>query len=40
MTMVTVARHLLILAAIMLSPIYAVWLAGGAICDARDRRRR
>jgi len=38
--MVTIARHILILTAIVLSPVYALWLAGGAICDARDRRRR
>lgn len=35
-----VARYLLILAAIMLYPIYRLWIAGGAICDARDRKRR
>jgi len=38
--MVTIVRWLMILAAIMLSPFYALWVAGGAICDARERRRR
>jgi len=37
---ITAARWLMTLAAIVLSPIYALWLSGGAICDARDRRRR
>ncbi len=36
---VTVVTWLLIGVAIVLSPVYALWVAGGAICDAMDRRR-
>jgi hypothetical protein len=35
---VTVVTWLLIGAAIVLSPLYGLWVAGGSICDARDRR--
>ena len=35
----TLVRWLMILAAIALSPFYALWVAGGALCDARERRR-
>ncbi len=38
--MVTVARWLMILAAIVLSPVYAAWVFGGWICDQQKRRRR
>jgi len=36
---VAIATWLMILAAILLSPLYALWIAGGTICDARERRR-
>ncbi len=38
-TMITLARYLMILAAICASPFYALWIAGGAIADWRDRHR-
>jgi hypothetical protein len=38
--MITVARLLMILAAIVLSPIYAAWVFGGWLCDRGERRRR
>ena len=37
---VTLVRWLMIMAAIVLSPLYGLWIAGGAICDARERKRR
>lgn len=37
---VTFARWLMIGTAIVLSPLYGLWIAGGAICDARERKRR
>ncbi len=37
---VTAVTWLLIGTAIVLSPVYALWVAGGAACDVRDRRRR
>jgi|GEM_PF-4249675 len=37
---VTFVRWLMILGAIILSPLYGLWIAGGAVCDARERRRR
>jgi len=36
---VRIARYMLILAAILASPIYALWLAGGAIADRIGQRR-
>ncbi len=38
--MITVARWLMILTAIALSPVYAAWVFGGWLCDQRDRRRQ
>jgi hypothetical protein len=38
--LVNIVRWLMILTAIVLSPFYALWVAGWAICDARERRRR
>jgi len=37
---VTVATWFMIVTAILLSPLYGLWIAGGAICDARERKRR
>jgi hypothetical protein len=37
--MTTLARHLLILAAILASPFYGVWIFGGWIADKRGQRR-
>jgi hypothetical protein len=38
--MVNFVRWLMIAIAIVLSPIYALWIAGGMIADARERKRR
>jgi hypothetical protein len=38
--MVDLARYLMILTALSLLPLYGLWVAGGAICDARERKRR
>ena len=37
--MVTLVRWLMILAAIVAYPFYRLWIAGGMIADARERRR-
>ncbi len=37
---VTAVTWLLIGTALALSPVYALWVAGGAIADARERKRR
>jgi hypothetical protein len=37
---VCVVRYMLILAAIVLAPVYAAWIAGGAIADQVGQRRR
>jgi nitrate/nitrite transporter NarK len=39
MLMTTLARHLLILAAILASPFYAAWIFGGWIADRLGQRR-
>jgi len=36
---VRIARYILILAAAVVSPIYALWIAGGAIADRLGQRR-
>jgi phosphate/sulfate permease len=38
--MVNVVRWLMILTAIVLSPLYGLWIAGGMLADARERKRR
>jgi hypothetical protein len=40
LAMVTLARRLMILTAVVLSPVYVLWIAGGKIADARERKRR
>jgi len=37
--MVTVVRWLMILTAIVVSPLYGAWVAGGWVMDRRDHRR-
>jgi len=37
---VTFVRWLMIGTAIVLSPLYGLWIAGGKLADARERRRR
>jgi len=37
--MVNIVRWLIILIAIVLSPLYVLWIAAGAICDVQERRR-
>jgi hypothetical protein len=37
---VRIVRYMLILAAVVLSPGYALWIAGGAIADQVGQRRR
>lgn len=37
---VRIVRYVMILAAIAVSPIYAAWVAGGAIADRIAQRRR
>jgi len=37
--MVDLVRRLGITIVISLLPLYGLWVAGGAICDARERRR-
>jgi hypothetical protein len=36
---VTFVRWLMITSAIVLSPLYGLWIAGGAICDAREKAK-
>jgi len=38
--MVTLVRRLMILTAIVVSPLYGLWVAGGWLMDKRERRRR
>jgi hypothetical protein len=38
--MVDLVRRLMILTAFALLPLYGLWVAGGAICDAMERKRR
>ena len=37
--MVNIVRWLMIMTAIAMSPFWALWVAGGALCDMKDRRR-
>jgi len=37
--MVSVVKWLMILTAIAVYPFYRLWIAGGAVCDARERKR-
>jgi len=37
---VDLVRRLGIVIGIALLPLYGLWVAGGAICDARERKRR
>jgi hypothetical protein len=36
---VDISRRLMILTAFALLPLYGLWVAGGAICDSRERKR-
>jgi len=37
---IAVVRWLMILAVIALAPFYGLWIAGGKLADARERKRR
>lgn len=37
--MIFIARNLLIAMAVILGPVYAVWILGGWIADRRGQRR-
>jgi hypothetical protein len=37
---VRIVRYMLILAVIVLAPVYAAWIAGGVIADRVGQRRR
>ena len=39
MVMVNLVRRLMILAVIVLSPLYGLWILGGIAADARERHR-
>ena len=40
MAMVRIVTWIMIGAGLSLLPFYGLWVAGGAICDARERKRR
>ncbi len=40
MILVNIVRWLMIIAAIVLSPFYALWVGGGWICDRMDAKSR
>lgn len=40
MAMIRIVTWLMIGAGLALLPVYGLWVAGGAICDARERKRR